>query len=94
MYLTTWKPSNSGEYRRVRKYSTKLTEGHQSQDKTDDDKLTYEMNMIEYKALMDLHRFNMQLEKDGKNGKPKRATMTFPANKMYKTAGIKTTKNY
>ena len=62
--------------------------------KTDDDKLTYELNMIEYKALMELHLFNMQLKKDDENGKPEFATMTFPTKKMYETAGIKTTKNY
>ena len=27
--------------------------------KTDDDKLTYEIHMIEYEALMELHLFNM-----------------------------------
>ena len=56
--------------------------------------MTYKMNMIEYKALMDLHIFYMQLEKDDENGQPKPATMTIPANKMYATAEIKTTKNY
>ena len=50
--------------------------------------------MIEYEALMEMHLFNMQLEKDDENGKPEFATMTIPANKMYETAGTKITKNY
>ena len=56
--------------------------------KTDDDELTYELNMIEYEALIELHLFNMQLEKYDENGKPELATVTIPANMMYKTAGI------
>ena len=60
----------------------------------DINKWTYEINMIEYKALMEMHLFNIQLKKNDENGKPEFATMTIPANKMYETAGIKTTKNY
>ena len=61
---------------------------------TNDDKLTYEIRMIEYDALMDLHLFYMQLKKDDEKSKPEPATMTISANKMYATAEIKTTKNY
>ena len=56
---------------------------------TNDDKWTYEIRMIEYDALVDLHRFYMQLKKDDEKSKPKPATMTIPANKMYATADIK-----
>ena len=62
--------------------------------KIDDDKWTYKINMIEYEALMEMHLFNMQLKKDDENGEPEFATMIIPANKMYETAGIRTTKNY
>ena len=31
--------------------------------KIDDDKWTYEINMIENKALMEMHLFNMQMKK-------------------------------
>ena len=62
--------------------------------KTNDDKMIYKMNMIEYEALMDLHLFYMQLEKDNEKGMPKPATMTIPNNKMYAMAEIKITKNY
>ena len=31
--------------------------------KTDDDKLTYEINMIEYEDLIELHLLDMQLKK-------------------------------
>ena len=55
---------------------------------TNDDKLTYKIRMIEYDALMDLHLFYMQLEKDNEKGKPKHATVTIPANKMYAMAEI------
>ena len=44
--------------------------------------------MIEYDALMDLHLFYMQLKKDDEKSKPKPATMTIPANKMYETAEV------
>ena len=61
---------------------------------TNDNKLTYEIRMIEYDALIDLHIFYMQLKKDDEKGKPKPATMTIPAIKMYSMADIEKTKNY
>ena len=59
-----------------------------------DDKLTYEIRMIEYDALMNLHLFYMQLKKLDEKSKPKPATMTIPSNKTYATVDIKKTKNY
>ena len=52
------------QLRGVSKGSKVLDEAHRRPTKptfkTDDEKLTYEMNMIEYEALMDLHLFYMQ----------------------------------